>query len=104
MEVQIIAVWDIEKKRKDGCVLIDLREFDEYKKEHIPGAICITYEEETFYERIKLVYDAPGLILYCDRGNASLLVGRRLAEQGKKIYTVSGGYYAYKRVYRKERD
>ena len=91
MEVQIIAVWDIEQKRKDGCVLIDLREFDEY-------------EEETFYERIKLVYDAPGLILYCDRGNASLLVGRRLAEQGEKIYTVSGGYYAYKRVYRKERD
>lgn len=101
VEVQIIAVWDIEQKLKEGCILVDLREYEEYEKEHIPGAICITYEEDTFFDKIKIALDAPALIFYCERGNTSLLVGRKLAEQGKKVYTISGGFYAYKRVHRK---
>lgn len=101
MQVQTIAVWDIQEKLKQSqTTLIDLRDKEEYDSEHIEGAIWIPYDQ--IMEKIKF-YDAQKqIILYCDRGNASFIAARELATQGYKVYTVLGGFLAYKRMKQKK--
>lgn len=80
--------------RKDA-VLIDLRSPEEYKKGHIKGAANLPYE--TFQELTD--YDFPTnklLVLYCDRGGASLSAARILARKGYETRTVIGGIQAYR--------
>lgn len=102
MQVQTIAVWDVEKKlQEDNVLLIDLREKEEYEKEHIDGAISIPYDK--MLEKVEKIDKQKKLVLYCDRGNASLMSGMELAKKGYDVYTVLGGYLAYKRMKQKRK-
>ena len=97
MQVQTIAVWDIESKIKEkDTLLIDLREKEEYDKEHIVGAVSLPYDK--MIKQIENLNKQKKFILYCDRGNASLMLGMELAAKGYVVYTVLGGYLAYKRM------
>ena len=89
MQVQTIAVWDIEKKVKEkDILLIDLREKKEYDIEHIEGAISIPYDKMiTKFESM----DKQRL-------------GMDMATKGYTVYTVLGGYLAYKRMKKKENN
>ena len=72
--------------RKDSF-LIDLR--------HIRGAVNVPYEK---FEEMQ-TYDFPKgkiLVLYCDRGGASLQAARILARNGYKTKTVIGGMKEYR--------
>lgn len=101
MQVQTIAVWDIEQKlQEEDILLIDLREKEEYDDEHIKGAISLPYDE--IVKEVETLDKQKKFILYCDRGNASLMVGMKLAAKGYEVYTVLGGYLAYKRMKQKE--
>lgn len=103
MQVQTIAVWDIEKKVKEkDILLIDLREKKEYDKEHIEGAISIPYDK--MVTKFESMDKQRKFILYCDRGNASLMLGMDMATKGYTVYTVLGGYLAYKRMKKKENN
>lgn len=80
--------------RRDAF-LIDLRSREEYRTEHMKGAVNLPYEE--FEEMSE--YDFPRgkiLVLYCDRGGASLLAARVLARNGYETRTVIGGMNAYR--------
>lgn len=101
MQVQTIAVWDIDRKKKEtDIILIDLRETEEYNKGHIEGAICQPYD--VLIKEIENLDKQKKFILYCDRGNASLMLGIEMAAKGYEVYTVLGGYLAYKRMKQKE--
>lgn len=77
-----------------GAVIIDLRSPREYKKGHIEGAMNIPYEEN---EEIRInVPKKYTLVLYCERGNVSLQIGRKLSRQGYQIVSVYGGIHAYR--------
>ena len=72
--------------RKDSF-LIDLRNPKEYHTGHIKGAVNVPYEK---FEEMQ-TYDFPKgkiLVLYCDRGGASLQAARILARNGYKTKTV----------------
>ena len=90
--------------RKDSF-LIDLRNPKEYHTGHIKGAVNVPYEK---FEEMQ-TYDFPKgkiLVLYCDRGGASLLLARQLAKlgyytrilarNGYKTKTVIGGMKEYR--------
>ena len=85
-------------------MLIDLRGRDEYKNGHIPGAICIPYEEleQRIPELKKWVmqnskrYGKAVLVVYCDRGNTSIRAARDLYKAGLRVKNVYGGITAYK--------
>ena len=80
--------------RKDSF-LIDLRNPKEYHTGHIKGAVNVPYEK---FEEMQ-TYDFPKgkiLVLYCDRGGASLQAARILARNGYKIKTVIGGMKEYR--------
>ena len=76
-----------------GVVLIDLRTPEEFRKGHIRGALNISYDE---LEEGKRPPRGKLLILYCERGAASLAMGRELAEEGYQVKSVTGGLRAYR--------
>lgn len=78
--------------RRDAFI-IDLRVPQEYKAGHIRGAVNVPYETLDDYQgfpKDKL------LILYCDRGGASLDAAKRLVKQGYQTRSVIGGMQAYR--------
>ncbi|MDD3218515.1 MAG: rhodanese-like domain-containing protein [Lachnospiraceae bacterium] len=77
---------------RPGVCIIDLREPESYKEGHISGAINLPYRED----RCILPPREPLVILYCDRGNVSLLCGRELAKRGYTVRSVVGGIHGYK--------
>ncbi len=94
MEVPLLAIWDVKEIcEKERGILVDLRSWKQYAEEHIPGAICIPYD---MFVECPIFYDTDTrLILYCDRGNNSLLLGKILIENGFYVYAIVGGFLAY---------
>lgn len=80
--------------QSSGIYLIDLRSREEYEKWHLTGAHSIPYEE---FREDTILPRSKKLVLYCDRGSASLAKGRELARQGFWVQSVIGGIQAYRK-------
>lgn len=99
MYVETIRAKDIDRYiTKDDCILVDLRSQNDYHMSHIPRAINIPYEDIDEYSNQLNHYNQ--VILYCDRGNLSLLAARELGRfcSGHMI-SIAGGFNAYKQYY-----
>ncbi len=95
MAFETIRAKDIENYiGKYNILIIDLREPDEYKKAHIPTAVNIPYLD--FENRKSSIPSDRLLILYCDRGNLSLLLARELSNEGYQVKNIYGGIRAYR--------
>lgn len=79
---------------KSNILIIDLRERMEYFEGHIPSAINIPYDE--FEKEKHSLSSNVELILYCDRGNLSLLLARDLSNEGYLVKNIYGGISAYR--------
>ena len=80
---------------RSDAVLIDLRSWEEYGKSHVKWARNVPYDE---FEEMQ-EYDFPKrkiLVLYCDRGGASLMAAKILARKGYETRSVIGGFEAYR--------
>ena len=74
------------------AVLIDIRDFKDYKMGHLPTALWMKEQEmEVFMDTNKEILP----ILYCEFGNASLSLARDLSKKGYEVYSIVGGYRAY---------
>lgn len=92
MDFEIIAPAGLKACMEDPQALIlDLRQPEEYKEEHIRGAVNLPYEE--LMECRMLPMDVA-LILYCARGSASMAAARELSQRGYLVKTVAGGILA----------
>ena len=92
-EIKLISPRDIDRYVDDvDSVLVDIRDSKEYRAAHVRGAVNVPYEEikEAYFPEEKF------LVLYCDRGGASMEAGRYLAEQGYQVCSVVGGFMAYR--------
>lgn len=70
--------------------LIDVREPDEYREAHIPGAINVPVGRLSEHLP-KLSKDHP-VLLYCRSGNRSGIAARMLKKQGfEQVYLLRGG-------------
>lgn len=78
---------------RSDALIIDLRERESYEAGHVRTAINVPYAE--FEDRIDFPR-AKILILYCDRGGASMAAARQLARMGYKARSVIGGFDAYR--------
>mgnify|MGYP003881578823 CR=1 FL=1 len=74
-------------------LIIDLRNKEDYLKGHIPSAVNIPYEN--LKDEIISLKQKRLLILYCDRGNISLMAARDLAKYGCRVKSMYGGIRAY---------
>lgn len=101
MKLRIISGETLERLRqREELFIIDLREQEEYQQEHIPGAVWADWEH--LEEEIPLYLEKRDkmpkwIVLYCDRGNTSLLIARDLARRGYPVMSVNGGYYMWKK-------
>ena len=105
MQFENIRPGDVFRQCGTGCgLLIDLRDREEYARGHIPGAICLPYEEirknipslREWAEQSRKRYGRAALVVYCDRGNTSLRAARDLYNQGFYVKNVYGGISAYR--------
>lgn len=79
---------------KSNVQIIDLRDQMEYLEGHIPTAINIPYDD--FEKEKHSLSSNVELILYCDRGNLSLLLARDLSNEGYLVKNIYGGISAYR--------
>lgn len=78
---------------RSDAFIIDLRDEEEYRAGHVKGAHNIPYgefEEGRSFPRGKI------LVLYCERGGASLKAAKLLARKGYQTRSVIGGFQAYR--------
>ena len=79
---------------KGNAVVIDLRDTMAFEERHIPGAVSMPYDE--FDEEAAMLKAYAVLILCCERGAASLQIGRRLSEKGYHVLSLVGGMEFWK--------
>ena len=92
MDFQIVYASQLKQMlRESRGILIDIREPEDYKKGHWPGAV--NYEEG----RLRLPKNRK-LILYCEHGGGSMQIARRLGREGYLVATVVGGYEALRKL------
>lgn len=77
--------------------LIDLRSPEAYARSHVQGAINFPYEQLEERKDLENIFPKDKtLVLYCERGGASIKAARRLARLGYKTRNVIGGFEAYR--------
>jgi len=99
---QAVPEWtpdDVRQRTSNGggFTLVDVREKEEYREGHLPGAVSVPRGfldmriEETVPDK-----NAP-IVLYCAGGTRSLLAGRTLKEMGyTNVVSMSGGFGGWK--------
>ena len=108
MRLRIVSWETLEKLRgAEEMLLIDLREKEEYEQGHIPDAVWADWEhlEEDISLYLKERKKVPQwIVLYCDRGNTSLLIARDLARRGYPVMSVNGGYHMWEHKHAPSRE
>lgn len=79
-----------DMETRDDVIVIDVREEDEYREGHIPGALCKPLS--TLKEHIEELRDTrKDVYVYCRSGQRSSAACRILKEQGiSHIYNIGG--------------
>ena len=97
---------------RSDVLIFDLRDKNDYDKEHIPGAVWIDIDLlEKDIRRIfsrsyvtnedREIFNKKGIrliILYCDKGNQSIYATRDLAKLGYPVVSLNGGFEKYKEL------
>lgn len=78
---------------RPNVLIIDLRNYEDYIKGHIPTAVNIPYNS---LEHVRYKLNKNKLLLfYCDRGHLSLMAARDLMKYGYNIKSLYGGIQSY---------
>ena len=86
----------------EGIIIIDLREKSEYYRGHIKGAIHVN-SDNLEYELQRLMKSGKKInkiVLYCERGNSSIMAARDMARLGFPVVSLQGGYISWRSVNR----
>lgn len=78
-----------QTRRQKNAKVIDLREPEKYRRQHYYQAQNLPYRENEKW--LDCFEKGKVYIFYCDYGNVSLLVARKLSQRGITAYTVIGG-------------
>lgn len=100
MSLNFISPADVyEYVKHKQVLLIDIRDEYAYQQGHFPGAVNMPYESfDMFSDKLS---GHTAIILCCDRGATSLILGRRLARMGYRVLSVGGGMESYRGILEK---
>lgn len=94
MKIENISWQEVsEKIEEEKTVLVDVREERAFRKCHIKGAFCVPYHK-ILKNEVELSKDNRYLV-YCERGNLSLLVTDELQRRGYDVMNIMGGIQAF---------
>ncbi len=89
--------FHLEYLKDDTSLLIDVREYFEYRGSRIKGAVNIPSSGNIDFAGDTLSRDLA-LFLYCTTGYRSSRVASRLSEKGfRKVYNLEGGITQWKK-------
>ena len=95
MSLDFIPPKEVLKYIQRGdSVVIDIRDKELFQKGHIPGAFSMPYE--TFDETAPILRKYGTIILCCEHGATSLLLGRSLSQSGYHVLSIGGGMEAWR--------
>lgn len=97
---------------RSDVLIFDLRDKKDYETQHIPGAVWVDFASlERDIKRIlsrkyiisedREIFNKSGIkiiILYCDKGNQSILATRDLAKLGYPVVSLNGGFEKYRKL------
>ena len=95
--VREVSAQAASEQQQGGAPLVDVRESEEFAKEHAPGAIHLS--RGTI--EMKIEEHAPDMatpiVCYCGGGNRSALVADNLQKMGyTNVVSLAGGFKAWK--------
>lgn len=95
-EIKVITVQELKTKlAKKSIILIDVREEEDFIREHIPGAVHL--DEYNFSEFVANTPITQPLAICCYCGNRSKKIVTRLLQKGfTEVYNLTGGITAWK--------
>ena len=90
MKYKLLSPFEFQlAMKKTGVVLLDLRDREDFEAYHLPGAIHAPYKDLNLWAG-QFSTSQP-LLVYCARGNDSILAARDLAKRGFYVGTLLGG-------------
>lgn len=94
-QVNNISASDAQKKlsQKQKPFLLDVRQPEEFRSEHIPGAKLIPLGE--LRARLNELPKGQKILVVCRSGNRSLSATRQLASAGFDAVNMAGGMIAW---------
>ena len=96
MSFSIIPIRELDDRmRQPRTILIDLRDEEDYQRDHIPGAENIPYEQWKLEMDSGKYQSDMTIIFYCDRGNQSMYAAREMNRRGYFAISIAGGYRSY---------
>lgn len=108
--METITYNEFIRRRNNGELfyIIDLRENEAYKKGHLRGSVNIpenAWENIDIGENTNLVQIMSNIsrrgfniLLYCNKGNFSMLLAKRLSDFGISAISLFGGIDEIKRI------
>jgi rhodanese-related sulfurtransferase len=96
--VSEISVAKAEHAIRTACVLVDVREADEFAAGHVPGAVHISRGmlEFRFSSMPALQLRDIQIVLYCKTGGRAALAGAALQDMGYlNVQNMAGGFDAW---------
>lgn len=91
-----VKVTEVVPRLDHGAQLIDVRESNEWKSGHVPGAKHIPLG--SLEGRLKTIAQEKPVMVICQSGMRSAQAAKILASKGFDVSNVSGGMVAWKRA------
>lgn len=91
MAFSVVPAGEINKYiGSPDTLLIDLREEKAFQAAHIATAVNIPYE--ILEEKKEILSKYKIILLYCERGNSSLLAAREYNNNSQMLLALAGGF------------
>jgi len=95
--IREISAAEAAKLQLQGAILVDVREADEFAKEHASNALGLSKGVIELKIEQQVPDPATPIVCYCGGGNRSALVADNLQKMGyKDVMSVAGGFKAWK--------
>ena len=97
-EIQEVPLANAEAAIKNADLLLDVRDADEYRSSHIPGAVNISRGmlEFKFTNDHALENRQMKIVLYCKTSGRAALSAKALKEMGyMNVQSIEGGFDAW---------
>jgi adenylyltransferase/sulfurtransferase len=97
-EIKEVSVQETKDLlQKNGHMLLDVREKDEYREGHLEGAVSLPRGFLELKVETTVPEKSTPIIAYCAGGTRSLLAAKALKEMGyQNVVSMAGGYGAWK--------
>jgi rhodanese-related sulfurtransferase len=93
VDVPEIDIDEFERRRAQGATVIDVREPDEYRSGHVPGATLVPLSSVS--DRLGELPAGDDLLVICRTGGRSLRAAEFMVANGVPATNVAGGTKAW---------